>query len=318
MRKLQLSGCSTLEQLLESLAELTALRIIRLARCSSLSRLPAYMDRMKGLKKLDISFCHSLDALPRHMPASLQLLDLSYCRHADKLAEQLVDLAEQMPNAKVVLKGWGALGTQQHDQTLQFLFGQSLRGLVPQLRTETTVKRLLTDSETIISSLERLSWLAVLLAATTFTAAVAPPGGYNSGLLFLPYSNAGCRVSSSSSGSSGSSGISSSSVGAQDINGSCIQAPDTCSDGLACRAQVSANRLRAFFVLDLLSFGFSMALVLFVVACSMSRKIGVQSARYAGLYMDVTSHSFAADGNCTGVRHGGCSSRSSGSVPSSA
>lgn len=38
-----------------------------------------------------------------------------------------------------------------------------------------------------------------------------------------------------------------------------------------------------FFVLDLLSFGFSVALVLFVVACSMPRHIGAQSAKYAGL-----------------------------------
>lgn len=215
-----------------------------------------------------------------------------------------------MPGAYVKLLGWDALvgpqllqsGIQQSQQHQQgddaandALF-QPLQNIVEQLRRDAIVKRLLTDKDTIITSLERLSWLAVLLAAATFTAAIAPPGGYDNGLLFLPYSNADCQ-SEQSSGSSGGgeqpySSVSSCSisaskaacpVGAEDISGTCIQAPDACTNGIDCKAQLYAGNLRAFFVLDLLSFGFSMALVLFVVACSMPRKIGTQSAKYAGL-----------------------------------
>jgi hypothetical protein len=151
------------------------------------------------------------------------------------------------------------------------------------------VKRLLTDKDTIVTSLERLSWLAVLLAATTFTAAIAPPGGYNNGLLFLPYSDANCHSSSSSQAYSSVNnctipdGKSACPIGAQDINGTCIQAPDLCTDGLGCKVQLQASILRVFFALDLLSFGFSMSLVLFVVVCSMPRKFGIQSAKYAGM-----------------------------------
>jgi hypothetical protein len=41
--------------------------------------------------------------------------------------------------------------------------------------------------------------------------------------------------------------------------------------------------LRQFFVLDLLSFGFSMPLVLFVVASSMPRRIDSKAAKFAGV-----------------------------------
>jgi hypothetical protein len=64
--------------------------------------------------------------------------------------------------------------------------------LAVKLRRATTVQRLLHDQGTVLELLSRLSWLGVLLGAATFTAALAPPGGCDSGLLFLNYSAADC------------------------------------------------------------------------------------------------------------------------------
>jgi hypothetical protein len=301
LQTLDVSYCSNLQELPESIGDLENLQKLFVSHCHSLVRLPMSMDGMKALTHLDVSRSYGLEVLPRRVPASLKQLDMSHCRQGNRLdelaelAEQLVDVAEQMPDVVVRLYGWDALLGRKQSTSKQ------LCDLVDKLRLETTVKRLLTDKDTITTSLERLSWLAVLLAATTFTAAIAPPGGYNNGLLFLPYSNADCRGDQSSSSQAYNSvdnctipfSKGACPVGAQDISGACIQALDACTDRLGCKAQVRVSILRAFFVLDLLSFGFSMALVLFVVACSMPRKIGVRSARYAGLiWLSLVAASF--------------------------
>jgi hypothetical protein len=292
LEELDLSGCSSIEHLPESLAQLTAVSSMKLSHCSSLLRLPSFMGGMSSLRQLDLGFCGSLDSLPRTMPAGMQSLDLSYCRHMETLAVQLVDLRDQMPSVLVKLQGWEALlGAQCGSVPLND------KQMTRRLRIQAIVVKLLTDKDAFMSSLERLSWLAVLLAATTFTGAIAPPGGYDNGMLFLPYSAADCSSAGNSSSSSSSSQAYSSAAncsvparsagacpaGASDISGVCVLVPDVCSDGLECRVKPRADLLRAFFVLDLLSFGFSMALVLFVVASSMPRRIDAQAAKFAGI-----------------------------------
>eukprot|EP00877_Chromochloris_zofingiensis_P006240 jgi/Chrzof1/186/Cz01g06100.t1 len=295
LKVLNLSGCGGLQLLPESMCQLAGLEQLDLSSCSSQEQLPVFMSSLSALRVLNLSFCNSLSSLPEHMPLNLQVLDLSYCRHMHGLAQSLVHVSEKMHTVGVVLQGWGALVPVpggSHEQPVV------LKDIASHLRQVAVIQRLLTDKDSVLTSLERLSWLAVMLAAATFTGAIAPPGGYNDGLLFLPYNNNDRSSSNGSSSSSGGSSIPSYSsinnctiastsnamcpIGADDIRG-CISTPDTCTDGVSCKVHLQQNQLHNFFWLDLMSFGFSMTLVLFVVSCSMPRDVGVDSRQSAGI-----------------------------------
>jgi hypothetical protein len=298
---LDLEECSSLMRVPETLGQLQQLQLLNLSGCHQITALPLFMD-MTSLYALKLQSCYSLKTLPRAVSENLGWLDLSYCSEVDSLAESLVKLEATLVKAgtMVGLLGWGNILAAQEPVTclmIPFVDGPRLVGHIKMdaenallLRRATIIQRLLGDQGTVLELLSRLSWLGGLLAAATFAAALAPPGGYDNGLLFLSYSAADCRGSNQAAAYSFEAHCTSSgsrqncTISDADLRG-CVRRPDQCTsiEGASCRVQPSQSLLLWFFVFDLLSFGFSMVLVMFVVACSIPRTGRSEPHTAAGL-----------------------------------
>jgi Leucine-rich repeat (LRR) protein len=288
---LDLSGCSSLTRLPATLGELGQLQRLELSGCYSLKALPLFMDKLTSLTELNLQSCYSLTVLPQSVHTKLQKLNLSYCPEMDSLAQSLVNLEPYLVPAgtQVALRGWGELLDNfrdiEQDGTITMTAAVAQR-----LRRATIIQRLLNDQSTILELLSRLSWLGVLLAAATFTGAIAPPGGYDQGLLFLDYSRNDCRGYNETAAYSSVINCNTTTV-KQNCTissanpGGCVHRPSDCTSigGISCKVMPNVTLLHIFFVLDLLSFGLSMTLVLLVVACSIPRTGWVDPAAAAGL-----------------------------------
>ena len=87
LKKLDLSGCSSLISLPDNLGEMTQLNELCLMGCTSLVSLPKSVGELTQLKELNLSFCSNLTSLPdeiRQM-TSLEVLELDEC---DSLVDQ--------------------------------------------------------------------------------------------------------------------------------------------------------------------------------------------------------------------------------------
>uniref|UniRef100_A0A0D3AFQ5 ADP-ribosyl cyclase/cyclic ADP-ribose hydrolase n=1 Tax=Brassica oleracea var. oleracea TaxID=109376 RepID=A0A0D3AFQ5_BRAOL len=108
LKKLDLSGCSSLIELPSSIGNATNLQFLSLSNCSSLVELPSSIGNAIHLKKLDLSGCSSLIELPSSIgnATNLQFLSLSNC-------SSLVELPSSIGNAihlkKLDLSGCSSL-----------------------------------------------------------------------------------------------------------------------------------------------------------------------------------------------------------------
>jgi hypothetical protein len=107
-------------------------------------------------------------------------------------------------------------------------------------RRQPAIIKLATQQDTMLTTLERMSWLAVLLATATFIAFMQPPGGLDNEQVLV----------------SDSSACSWHAVPA--ANGTADDADRRCA-------------LLVFFIMDGLSFGFSMGCVMLIIVLSMPR-----------------------------------------------
>jgi Leucine-rich repeat (LRR) protein len=296
--QLILTGCSSLQQLPDSLGALSNLVELNASDCSNLANLPGTILGMSMLKRLKLRSCNSLQTLPNDLP-SLKLLDLSYCSEMSALSEALIRLRKQLNEAGtlIAVEGWREfLSMPPTASGLVDL--EDMEGLfitpnaLSELQAAINIHALIKDREFVLELLNRLSWLGVLLGAATFAGALAPPGGYDSGLLFADYSPADCRprganqtapftslVYCNTSGPKQNCSISDADPGG------CIKRPNQCSniDGVSCNAKPNAAAVISFLMYDVLSFGFSMALILFVVAGSIPKRRAREPAAAAGL-----------------------------------
>jgi hypothetical protein len=93
---------------------------------------------MKGasqLHTLNLASCSKLSKLPEKLPASLQKLDLSYCRELASMGESLLNIAHQIGEAEVVLAGWEYLLAEH--MPVDVHHKQQLASLVPAADSET-------------------------------------------------------------------------------------------------------------------------------------------------------------------------------------
>jgi hypothetical protein len=112
-----------------------------------------------------------------------------------------------------------------------------------QQRHRSAVVKLATQQEPMLATLERMSWLVVLLATATFVAFTMPPGGYTDNQQVLSSNTAAC-------GAGAQLGVD--------------------ADGLSTAAFQQCAML-LFFVFDGLSFGLSLGCVMMIVVLSMPR-----------------------------------------------
>lgn len=151
---------------------------------------------------------------------------------------------------KVHLRGWDSLLGYQDKPV-------PLCDLVDQLKEETIVQKLLEDAALVRELLSRMSWLAILLATAAFTGAITPPGGWDSGRLFLPYA-----------GNNNSVDTCADPLAAVNQSGGNNSKPADSAKDARCPTTVQFGSMRAYNTLVMLTFGISISLVLFLVAFS--------------------------------------------------
>jgi uncharacterized membrane protein YhaH (DUF805 family) len=189
-----------------SIGNLQLLADLNLTNCC-FTTLPESFAQLTALKQLSLRWCEQLASLSEPLwqrLAALEQLDLSMC----------AGLPQPTPKPT-----WSPQKQVQHMLKLQ------LRQLA--------IAKLVNQQETMLATLERMSWLAVLLATATFIAYMQPPGGLKDYQVLVSNDTA-CA------------------------SGSVIGSKNTCA-------------LLAFFILDGLSFGISVGCVMMIIVLSMPR-----------------------------------------------
>lgn len=186
LKLLDISVCRNLQQLPSSFSGLTSLQELNMNGCCSISRLPS-LEQLKKLKQLDLSGCSALARLPRSLGSltALKVLKLADCTALKELPESC---ARQKFTAVLktlelegcgIVKGGSSLGAgtfseKWHDSTPA---GEKVKQVLTKQRHAAAVMKLATQQEPMLTTLERMSWLVVLLATATFVAYMQPPGG---------------------------------------------------------------------------------------------------------------------------------------------
>jgi hypothetical protein len=131
-----------------------------LTGCTSLRALPESTGDLQQLQQLHLCRCSSLTSLP-YSCAKLVLHDAA--------------LGVQGSLALLCLRGSGLRPLPEGQWPVQQQIQSVLR--MRHLR-ESVVYRLSQDQDAMLATLERMSWVVVLLATATFIAFLQPPGGY--------------------------------------------------------------------------------------------------------------------------------------------
>ncbi|CAM6061062.1 unnamed protein product, partial [Sphagnum tenellum] len=94
LQEFDLNGCSKLKELPESIGQLKALEMCNFSGCSNLKKLPESIGQLNALQDLDLKGCSNLEKLPESIGQlnALQDLDLSWCSNLEKLPESIGQL----------------------------------------------------------------------------------------------------------------------------------------------------------------------------------------------------------------------------------
>jgi len=214
LRQLDLSGCQVLSELPESFGNLGALMQLYLSRCTALRRLPSTFNHLTALDAFHYHACPAVEDLLISVSGNkASCLRLCWWRSAYDAPFYAFLNCHQL--LQILLKEQEALQLKQ-----------------------AAVNKLATQQETMLTTLERMSWLVVLLATATFIAFLQPPGGLVDEQVMV--SNLAM----------------------------CYTAVDPPITGITPFMQCAAL---LFFVLDGLSFGLSMGCLVMIVTLSMPR-----------------------------------------------
>jgi hypothetical protein len=146
------------------------------------------------------------------------------------------------------MRGWDAmLGYRTYPEFLHKVVGE--------LEQKAMIQKLLEDAALVRELLTRMSWLAILLATAAFTGAITPPGGWDNGRLFLPYAG-------------NANSLDTCAVLSDSVSGANASKPADTGKDARCPTTIQFGSMRAYNSLILLTFGVSIALVLFLVAFS--------------------------------------------------
>jgi len=328
---LDFSGCSELEALPAGLHKLTKLEKLSLRGCSKIERLPQGFESCKALTHLDLSKCESLKYLPHKFGdkhdglTKLTHLDLSDCTSLTELPESLVKMKGLL---SLKLKGCGV----PHSRTLCVILSQiylgrrvSFHDCTPQWQLrrvgtlqqqQAAVFKLARQQEPMLTTLERMSWLVVLLATATFIAYLQPPGGFE-GYKVPYYAQADdclARLFNSSTPIYGSSSqVSCGNQTAQGSNGLTVNRTAQGSVNRTALEPDQADRAcaaAAYYLFDGLSFGLSVGCVMTIVVLSMPRMQWADNRAEAGRFYILLSLTWAllylavTTGLCTFIMSG--------------
>jgi hypothetical protein len=203
LQQLSLHECTNLTALPSCITSLQCLTVLRV-RCPRLAALPWDMSALK-LTQLELVYCVGLEELPQHFPGTLQTLDLTGCSKLTALPSAVGDLPDlrklDLSGCRALVDVPGSLAECRELQKVTFDLNPELeqavgrqllqacssaekKELPAQLRKlgaalsgHKTVLKLSSDQLRMTESLERLSWLAVLLATATYVGFLQPPFG---------------------------------------------------------------------------------------------------------------------------------------------
>lgn len=208
LRCLELIGCGKLTSLPGAITTLEHLTTLVICSCTALEHLPPNMDKLINLKELAVTACSGLHDLPHnltdysrshlsrinlrgcgslqalppcigHLPM-LKTLDLSYCPSLAQLPETLKNC---MSLTSVLFAGCDMLESMAGQDLLRKAAdgGQEtpaiLRAIIHNLNQRRSIFKLAQEQERMLETLERMSWIAVLLATATFIGFLQPPHG---------------------------------------------------------------------------------------------------------------------------------------------
>lgn len=238
LQQLRLRECKALTALPDNFVQLVQLRELDLGRCSSLVALPATFGALRGLQQLRIdgSAVAELPATLGKLHA-LTYLDIRWCKSLARLPDSCAKLEDlivfkfvdcpAVPEPPPYRLECCQPGTGHHQ----------LRWVLKQQQQRVAVRHLANHQDALVSTLERMSWLVVLLATATFVAYLSPPGGIGDDKQVLVSNVASCSARPVVEGMTG----------------------------------LMQCALVLFFVLDGLSFGLSFGCLMMIVMLSMPR-----------------------------------------------
>lgn len=175
------AACPSLERLPDGFGMLTGLTYLYLSN-ARITSLPGSLSRLPNLEDLQMFSCKQLEQLPNALGSLTKLtaLDIGGCSRLARLPGSCSALT-----ALQRLACHGCLAIEDPppgvfpkriDQQCRLGYLQLLWLLGKQHKRD-TITKLATQQEPMLRTLERMSWLVVLLATATFIAYLQPPGG---------------------------------------------------------------------------------------------------------------------------------------------
>jgi hypothetical protein len=193
--ELTLNGCDALMSIPESIGELSSLATLQLRCCNRVDQLPSSVGRLLGLRVLDLAYCSGLRRLPASVGQLTNLKNASIQECRGLLgAPPLLISADNLGTLTAVQRHRLPLSAPWDDYKVWFarLVGwlkrkewtpaELLHWVAFQAVTDDqrlAIHKLVREQGTMLTTLERLSWLVVLLATTTFMAYMQPPGSFD-------------------------------------------------------------------------------------------------------------------------------------------
>jgi hypothetical protein len=214
-----------------------------------LKSLPDKFDKLTALQSLSLRDCSRLKLLPESL-GELVKLQANKLRSAPKSTASsggmwcFAQPSTSQPDAEIKLQHLKLGGCKALEERLELTLDsdflklpprQQIQQVLQKQQQQAAINQLVGQQDTMLTTLERMSWLAVLLATATFVAYMSPPGGTENGQV-LASNSAVCT----------------------DWKGDSEAFHRSCA-------------LLAFFVLDGLSFAFSLGCVIMIIVLSMPR-----------------------------------------------
>jgi hypothetical protein len=183
LKVLDLTGCSGLTSLPDDTLDFTQLKELILKDCSELCRLPASNNPEPRLVVLNLQGCSKLQNLPAVIgkASKLEQLNLSGCERLEEVPQCMHKLQPRRfyVTGCTSLKVWDMLQQEAKWEDKQETQATKLLQRLLKLQLQySTVRKLAREQSTMLTSLERMSWVVVLLATATFIGFLQPPGGY--------------------------------------------------------------------------------------------------------------------------------------------
>lgn len=155
--KLEVSSCAALARLPDNLP--ATLKVLDVSESSSLTALPSTLGELRQLTKIDVQGCKALVDIPGSLQDCSSLSKGMFERNYGLQRAVGYMLLEQCNDSK--------------GDDLQHNLGK----LAKRASRHKAIVKLSSDQLHMIESLERLSWLAVMLATATFVGFLQPPFG---------------------------------------------------------------------------------------------------------------------------------------------